>query len=208
MIHICNSCGRKNSEDNSFCAYCGHTLILDKEGRVKKNGGSSKILAVFIIALLIGYGSVWVYHPYVESVRDESVGLANRMNADNLLTISNLENQLAASNDAFNQLLRGQQSLQEQVSALEANQQLIEKSNEDLLYDKNKLMGEKKILEKQVNDAEGWNASLNEQVTAYKEYEQYYELYNNLQVEYDELETIVLALYVELEACTAGVVRR
>ena len=69
-------------------------------------------------------------------------------------------------------------------------------------------MGEKKILEKQVNDAEGWNASLNEQVTAYKEYEQYYELYNNLQVEYDELETIVLALYVELEACTAGVVRR
>ena len=183
-------------------------MILDKEGRAKENGGSSKILAVFIVALLIGYGSVWVYHPYVESVRDESVGLANRMNADNLLTISNLENQLATNTDEFNQLLLEQQSLQEQISALEANQQLIEKSNEDLLYDKNKLMGEKRILEKQVNDAGEWNTSLNEQVVAYKEYEQYYDLYNNLQVEYDELETIVLALYVELEVCAAGVVSR
>ena len=189
MALICDSCGKKNSDDNRFCSYCGKSLEVknNRESTKKENKNiAPMIISVFIAALLLGYGSVWVYHPYVETIRADAVAdkveLTNQMNADKSLLnnkISDLESQIVDNNNDFNskisklslnntQLLLDKQSLEDKVSNLESKvstleftKNLLESSNEDLENEKKNLLSDKETLEDKIDTRDSQISALN-----------------------------------------------
>lgn len=231
MALICGSCDKKNSDDNRFCSYCGKSLEVKKKKESSKKENKNiapMIISVFIAALLLGYGGVWVYHPYVETIRADAVAdkveLTNQMNTDKSLLnnkISDLESQIVDNNNDFNnkisklslnntQLLLDKQSLEDKVSNLESkvstlefSKNLLESSNEDLENEKKNLLSDKETLEDKIDSRDSQISALKvKKIKAENLAVEYYDLadeyYNLADKYYDEYLTY-FNLYYDLK---------
>ena len=201
--------------------------IQKKKTVIKKEKNVIPIVtSVFIIALLLGYGSVWVYHPYVESIQNDNIELTNKMNEENskfnskisdlnkqiINTTNDFTNKISKLNINNTQLALDKQFLEDQVSSLvtENEQKTVEikslQDNKQYLDDRinglqntvEKLKDDKTYLGKEVEYQKSQTKSAQQKSSKnYDSYVTYYTLYTETK---DDLEE-----YLDQHSLTPGV---